>query len=237
MVKSVSWNVGVVHKLEFFYNNDSTLNYYLSGSSNLPSKYKTQFTYAAKMMDEVQYDGGSLSKYVYNAMGMVKELRYFNNGAETSRHLYSYDAGGNVTQVESRVAVNGTLKTSWKSLMSYGAHDKLNQTETYTFDENSQPVDTIIREIKELSPSVKINPYSLLHPLYQHQAHEIFDVVVLRNLSGLPVKIEERGRKAIGPVKYEYIYSISAQLLNKVKCRISIGNTPSYDTSEAVFNY
>ena len=237
MVRSVSWNVGVIHKLEFFYTNDSTLNYYLSGSSNLSSKYKTQFSYSANLMDELRFDGSSHSKFIYGDSSKVKELRNFNAGVETSRNIYTYNQHGRIVQVENRVAVNGVLRTSWKSTITYDRQGDLNRTDTYTFDTNSQPLDTIIREVKELSVPVKINPYSLLHPLYQHQAHEIFDAVVLGRLTRLPSKIVESGRKEVGPLTCEYLYSISNQLLEKLKCRITIGNNPSYNTEEAIFAY
>jgi hypothetical protein len=236
-VKSVSWDVGVIHKLEFFYNNDSTLNYYLSGSSNLSSKYKTQFNYSANLMDGLRFDDSSHSKFIYGDSGKVKVLRNFNAGVETSRKIYTYNQDGRIVQVENRVAVNEELRTSWKSAITYDAQGNLNRTDTYTFDTNSQPLDTIIREINELSVPVKVNPYSLLHPLYQHQAHEIFDAVVLSRLTRLPRKIKETGRKEVGPLMYEYLYSISNQLLEKLKCRIAIGDHPSYDTAEAIFSY
>ena len=237
MVKSVSWNVGVTHKLEFFYNPDSSLNHYLSGSSNLSSKYKTQFSFKNRKLDEAVFENTSVSKFLYNDSGKIKELKNINNGVETSRRSYIYDPKGRIQHLESEVLVHGALTTSWESSFNYDAEGNIIKTTTITYDDNGEALDTIKRNIQQTSPLLNLNPYSLLHPLYQHQAHEIFDLVVLSQLKRLPIKISESGRSATGPINYEYFYTISNKLLMKAKCRIAIGNNPAYDTAEAVFEY
>lgn len=237
MVKSVSWNVGVTHKLEFFYNPDSSLNHYLSGSSNLPSKYKTTFSFKNRKLDQAVFENTTVSKFVYNDSGKVKELKNINNGVETSRRSYIYDPEGRIQHLESEVLVHGALTTSWESSFTYDAEGKIIKTTTITYNENGEAVDTIKRNILQSSPLVKVNPYSLLHPLYQHQAYELFDLVVLNQIKNLPLRISESGRSSTGPINYEYFYTISDELLAKVKCRIAIGSNPAYDTAEAVFQY
>ncbi len=237
MVKSVSWKVGVIHKLEFTYNADSTLMYYLSGSSNLAQKYKTELLYNNKKIDEVQFEGVSYSKYIYENSGKVQELRRFNGSVETSRRTYSYSSAGKINMVKSEVLTNGSLRKSWESSFTYDYQGHLDKTNTVWFNESGLPADTILREFKEFTEPLSINPFSLLHPLYQHQVHELFDEVVLSQTARLPKKISESGRNTTGPINYEYLYTISDKLLNKVKCRITIGNNQPYDTAEAVFEY
>ncbi|WP_207423202.1 hypothetical protein [Desertivirga brevis] len=237
MVKSVSWNVGITHKLEFFYNPDSSLNYYLSGSSNLPSKYKTQFIFKNRKLDEAVFENTSVSRFLYNDSGKVKELKNINNGVETSRRSYIYDPEGRIQHLESEVLMHGVLTTTWESSFNYDAEGNIIKTTTINYDENGEALDTIQRNIQQTSPPLDLNPYSLLHPLYQHQAQEIFDLVVLNQIKKLPVKISESGRSSTGPINYKYFYTISDKLLMKVKCRIAIGNNPAYDTAEALFQY
>jgi hypothetical protein len=237
LVKSVKWEVGVTHKLEFFYNQDSTINYYLSGSSNLSSKYKTIFEYVQGQLDATRDEGVNRAEYAYDDNHRIVRLSQINSGVETSKTVYIYNAAGKIDQVKCWVLRNGTLSVTWQSKFSYDAAFNITKTETGHFDELGNIEETHIRVVEGQSDSVYINPYALLHPLYQHQAHEIFDPVVLTTLNKLPVKIKETGRAATGPIEYEYIYAIQDGRLDKLKCKTTIDNKPAYFSAEAVFQY
>lgn len=237
LVKTVKWDVGVIHQLEFFYNQDSAINHYLSGSSNLPSKYKTIFEYSQGKLERTRDEGINNAVYSYDDNNRVVQLSQINNGTETSRNSYTYNAEGEIVQVKCWVLTNGTLRVSWQSNLSYNASTDIEKTFTEHFDESGNIEETHVRVIEGQSDSVYINPYALLHPLYQHQAHEIFDPVVLATLNRLPQKIKETGRSSTGPVEYEYFFSIQDKRLDKLKCKTTIDNKPGYFTAEAVFQY
>ncbi|MCF6404833.1 hypothetical protein L3C95_18180 [Chitinophaga filiformis] len=236
LVKAVKWDVGVVHQLEFFYNQDSSINYYLSGSSNLPSKYKTIFAYSQDKLESTRDEGARNAAYSYDNHNRVIQLSQISNGVETSKNAYTYNAEGKIVHVKCWVLINGTLKVSWQSDLTYDASQNIAKTVTEHFDESGNIAETRVRVIEGQSDSVYINPYALLHPLYQHQAHEIFDPVVLATLNRLPKKIKETGRST-GPIEYEYFFSILDGRLDKLKCKTTIDNNPGYFTSEAVFQY
>lgn len=237
LVKSVKWDVGVTHRLEFFYNQDSSINYYLSGSDNLPSKFKTIFEYSQGKLESTGDEGTWNAKYFYDDNNRVVQLSQINGGVETGRNVYTYNAGGKIVKVKCLVLTNGTLRVLWQSDLTYDASQNIEKTVTEHFDESGNIEETLVRVIEGQSDSVYISPYALLHPLYQHQVHEIFDPVVLATLNKLPKKITETARSSTGPVEYEYFFSILERRLDKLKCKITIDNDPGYFTAEAVFQY
>lgn len=237
LVKSVKWDVGVIHQLEFFYNQDSSVNYYLSGSDNLPSKYKTIFEYSGGKLEGTKDESARNAAYFYDDNNRVVQLSQINDSVETGRNVYTYNAGGKIEQVKCMVLTNGVLRVLWKSDLTYDASQNIEKTITEHFDESGNIEETLVRMIESQSDSVFISPYALLHPLYQHQAHEIFDPVVLATLNKLPKKITETGRSATGAIQYEYFFAIQNRRLDKLQCKITINNDPGYFTAEAVFQY
>ena len=235
-VKSVTFDVGVTHKLEFTYNNDHTLQKVISGSSNLPWKYTSIFNYDNGKLKESVFESQSPTTYSYD-QNRINRKSLFSNNIETTRYLYTYNSEGRISERKVLIASEGALSIRSLCTYTYGLDDELIETKTDVFDESGLKTGTIVRKIEGLSKELNINPFSLLHPLYQHQATELFDDVVLMNTNKLPLKISETGNVEVGPVTYEYTYDVSGKRIDKVKLKIKIGDSNPYYTAGAVFHY
>lgn len=236
LVKSVTWDVTVIHKLEFTYNTDSTLKLYTAGSSNLAWKYTSAFSYQNGKPTEMTHDGTLSTRYTY-ANGKVSQKSYLGTaGAETARFNYSYNAKGQIERMKKMVALNGVLSLTEDVTYQYDANGTLTQTQNKWYDEHSALSATVVRKYESWSAAVHINPFALLHSLYQHQAHEVFDEVVLTTLGKLPLKITETGNPEIGAATYEYHLTHTGKRIDKLNCTLKVGSI-SYDTPEAIFHY
>jgi hypothetical protein len=236
LVKSVTWNVGVTHDLVFTYNADNTIKHYTSGSSNLPGKYTSTFNYESNKLKEVLFETSSATRFTYTN-NRITQMSYFNDNVETGRKEYTYNSQGNMAELKVLVALNNVLSVTEKTTYHYNVQQVLTDSETEWFDEQGNKTATIMRSYESWSPDVDINPFSLLHPLYEHQAHEIFDVVVLSTLKKLPKKITETGNPEYGPVTYEYKLSNTRKRIDKLKCTIQLAGSAPYNTAEAIFHY
>lgn len=237
LVKSVTWDVGVTHKLEFTYNTDSTIKQYTAGSSNLAWKHTSVFTYQNRKPAEMTHDGTLSTRYTYNPNGKVSQKSYLGTGgAESARFNYTYNSSGNVEQLKQMVALNGVLSLTQDVTYQYDATGTLTQTQSKWYNEHGVLSATVIRKYQSWSAEVNINPFALLHSLYQHQAHEVFDDVVLATLRKLPVKITETGNPETGDATYEYRITHTGKRIDKLNCNLKVGSI-SYDTTEAVFHY
>ncbi|MDT3402438.1 hypothetical protein [Mucilaginibacter terrae] len=236
LVKYVTWDVGVTHKLEFVYNADSKLKQYSSGSSNLAWKHTGTFNYQNGKPTEMIYDGALNTRYTY-ANGKVSQKSYLGNGgAETARFNYTYNAKGQAATLKHMVALNGVLSLTEDIIYQYDANGILTQTQSKWYDEHSALLATVVRKYESWSPVVYINPFALLHSLYQHQAQDVFNDVVLSTLDRLPLKITENGNPELGPATYEYHITQTGKRIDKLNCTLKVGNI-SYDTTEAIFHY
>ncbi|WP_256009911.1 hypothetical protein [Desertivirga xinjiangensis] len=236
LVKSVTFDVGVTHKLEFTYNSDLTLDKVTSGSSNLPWKYTSVFKYDNGRLKESVFESQSPTKYSYQ-QNRITQKSQFSDNLETTRYLYTYNSQGQIKERKIMIAFEGVLSVRSICTYTYGANDELTETRTDAFDESGSQTGTIVRKIEGFSKELIVNPFSLLHPLYQHQATELFDDVVLMNTNKLPLKISESGNAEVGPVTYEYVYDVTGKRIDKVRLKIKIGDSEPYYTAGAVFHY
>lgn len=238
LVKKVSWNVIVTQYLNFTYNADSTVQKMVSGSSNLAWQYTSLFNYETKRLKETIFEVNDVTAFSYNTQGKISVVSNSNQGKETSRDTYTYNAQGQLEHSETLLAFfGGPLKKSWEADYMYDASGKLTQSVSKSYDENSAHTGTITHQYQSFSPELYINPHSLLHPVYQHQVHAVFNMAFLSNTKYLPVKIAESGRAGTGPVMFEYEYTTTGKRIDKLRCKVQINQAAPYYTNEAIFSY
>lgn len=237
LVKFVTWNVGATHKIEFSYNTDSTLKEYKTSSSNLAWKYTGAFNYNSKKPTEMIYEGVLSTKYTY-VNNRVSIKNYLNNdGIETALYSYVYNMQGRLSRLKVQKALNGILSLTQDIIYIYDSNGNLIETHNDWYNEQGNIYATVVRRYESWSAELHINPTSLLHPLYQHQAKDIFDDVVLSTLNKLPLKIVETGNPELGPLIYEYHISHTGKRIDKLNCSVKIGALAPYQTNEAIFHY
>ena len=236
LVRSVTWDVTVIHKMEFTYNADSTIKFYTAGSSNLAWKYTSAFIYQNRKPTEMKHDDVLSTRYTY-INGKVSQKSYINpSGVETARFNYTYNSKGQIERLKEMVALYGVLSLTQDITYQHDAAGTLTETQSKWYDEHGAQSATVVRKYQSWSPEVHINPFALLHSLYQHQATEVFDDVVLGTLHKLPVKITETGNPEIGAATYEYHITQTGKRIDKLNCTLKVGSI-SYDTAEAIFHY